>query len=223
MISRKYSAPAIQTFSDQQLQAHTKGLILKIQIITGWQLPEVELMPILIDQLSKKLIESYPTFNINEVEYAFRSTGAGIKDWGKSFNLSLLDEVMIDYQAQRLLASQVEEKARMEAAIKPKTKIEIPKRTPEETIAAAFEVWKIMPRVDFIMPGTYYALKTTGLLIATSEQKESAVKKAREKEIEIDKEGKDYFRHLDRAFWLQNYARKILVHNYFTLKMEESE
>ena len=66
--------------SDQQKQA--AALLLRISIITGWVIDQL-LMPVLVDQFEKKLIESYPDMNPDEIEFAFRRDGTVVKDWGK--------------------------------------------------------------------------------------------------------------------------------------------
>lgn len=68
-------------------------------------------MKILLDQFVKKLIESYPNVNPEEIEYAFRNYGTTVKDWGKSMNLSLIDEVMMPYLSDRKhLSHELEER-----------------------------------------------------------------------------------------------------------------
>lgn len=91
-----------------ELHSWTKALLLKINVITGWVIPE-DTLEILVDQFRKKLTESYPNCNPGEVEYAFRNYGTGVKDWGKQMNLSLIDEVMIPYLNRRLELSRIEE------------------------------------------------------------------------------------------------------------------
>lgn len=48
--------------------------------------------------------------NVEEIEYAFRSSGTVVKDWGKSMNLALIDEVLIPYLNQRFELSTTEER-----------------------------------------------------------------------------------------------------------------
>jgi len=55
------------------------------------------------------LVESYPNCNTDEIEYAFRTHGSAVKDWGKQMNLSLIDEVMGIYLERRLAVSRFEE------------------------------------------------------------------------------------------------------------------
>lgn len=111
MLQLKYVSKPIGTFLN-----HTwcKALLLKIHVITGWKIPDDEMLDILIDQFSKKMLEDYPQLNVDEIEYAFRSIGTKIKDWGKSMNLSLIEEVLSDYASERYELSQREERKKNE-------------------------------------------------------------------------------------------------------------
>lgn len=84
-------------------------LLLKIHVITGWEVPQKELMAILADQFAKKILESYPSVTPDEVEYAFRNKPIELKDWGKALNISIIDEVMVPYLEKRFEISRVEE------------------------------------------------------------------------------------------------------------------
>ena len=107
MLQLKYVSKPIGTFLN-----HTwcKALLLKIHVITGWKIPDDEMLDILIDQFSKKMLEDYPQLNVDEIEFAFRSKGTKIKDWGKAMNLSLIEEVLSDYASDRYELSQREER-----------------------------------------------------------------------------------------------------------------
>lgn len=97
---------------EQNLWAYAKATLLKIHVITGWTIPKDELMKILLDQFIKKIKESYPNTNPEEWEYAFRNYGTTVKDWGKSMNLALIDEVMLPYLSDRKhLSHEVEERS----------------------------------------------------------------------------------------------------------------
>lgn len=110
IIELKYQSPQIAKL--ENLETWGKALMVKIHIITGWVLPESSLMSIFIDQFTKKLIEDYSHLNVDEIEYAFRSIGTGVKDWGKSMNLSLIDEVLTEYVYKRFELSKIEERAK---------------------------------------------------------------------------------------------------------------
>lgn len=85
------------------------AVILKIHAITGWSIPEPVYANILKDQFIKKMQEGYANTNVDELEYAFRTYGTTVKDWGKNMNLSLIDEVMIPYLQSRSEVSKMEE------------------------------------------------------------------------------------------------------------------
>lgn len=87
--------------NEQEVMMWGKTLLLKIHVITGWTIPDSDLLVILVDQFQKKLVESYPDMNTDEIEYAFRQSGTTVKDWGKAMNLSLIDEVLIPYLGER--------------------------------------------------------------------------------------------------------------------------
>lgn len=84
--------------------------MLKLHVITGWSIPQKEVMEVLIDQLKKTMQENYSELNSEEIEFAFRAHGTGVKDWGKEMNLSLIDEVLIPYRNKRTEVSALEEK-----------------------------------------------------------------------------------------------------------------
>lgn len=109
IIELKYKAKRISEMNDKEIKAWSKALVLKIHVITGWTIPNSdELLNILIDQFEKKLIENYGELNHEEIEYAFRSQGTTVEDWGKAMNLNLLDKVLIPYLNNRFKISEVE-------------------------------------------------------------------------------------------------------------------
>lgn len=110
MIDLKYKSTQFGAMSDIELLDECRLLLLRISVIAGWTVPQAELKNILIENLCKKMIESYPNVNINEVEYAFRNKETGIKDWGKNFSLTLLDEVMKPYVEKRYSVSDIEQR-----------------------------------------------------------------------------------------------------------------
>lgn len=119
MVCLKYKSKQIAVMDSGETGRWSKALLLKIHVITGWVIPGNELMNILVDQFEKKLIETYGSLNPDEIEYAFRTTGTTVEDWGKSMNLNLLDKVLLPYLQNRIALSEVEEKQ----ATKPESKI----------------------------------------------------------------------------------------------------
>lgn len=101
MVELRYKAPMLQNVSENELKMWSKALLLKIHVITGWVIPDNEMLNILLDQFEKKLVEDYADMNSEEIEYAFRRKGTSVKDWGKSMNLSLIDTVLLPYVSER--------------------------------------------------------------------------------------------------------------------------
>jgi len=97
VIENKFQAPPISKLDPYQRLSAVRALILKITVITGWNVPHSEMMTILVDQFLKLILERYAWINVVEVEYAFRNHGTKIKDWGKEMNLSLITEVLDSY------------------------------------------------------------------------------------------------------------------------------
>ncbi len=94
-----------------------KALLVKIHVITGWVIPTGEMLTVLVDQFEKKLFESFPNFNPDEIEFAFRQFGTHVQDWGKQMNLAMIDEVMQPYMNRRYELSQIEEKTDLKKLI----------------------------------------------------------------------------------------------------------
>ena len=114
VLKAKYAAPVICKLNPDQLAREIKAMLIKMNIITGWTYPDDKLyQAILEDQLKKNLIEDYPDMNFVEMEYAFRHYGTAVKDWGKSINLSLIDEVLLSYKSERMEVSRKEEQKAM--------------------------------------------------------------------------------------------------------------
>ena len=113
ILTVKYAAEPIKNLSEQTLFPLASALIFKIHVITGWTIPMDEnsaYVNALQDQIRKKLVEDYEDYNFEELEYAFRNYGTSVKDWGKSFNLNLIDTVMNAYIAHRKNVSDYEDR-----------------------------------------------------------------------------------------------------------------
>jgi hypothetical protein len=117
----KYSAPRICTMGPIEIQSWSMALLLKVYVITGWEVPAKDLLTVLVDQFEKHLKESYGTLNVDEIEFAFRKYGTSVKDWGKQMNLSLIDSVLAVYLSRRSQLSMIEEQHKVaRLKIKPK-------------------------------------------------------------------------------------------------------
>lgn len=111
LIQRKYAAPFFKDMNSATRLREGQILLVKIHVITGWEIPKDELLGILVDQFLKKIEESYLMINVEEVEYAFRNKPLEVKEWGKAMNISLIDEVLIPYLNKRSVVSRLEEAA----------------------------------------------------------------------------------------------------------------
>lgn len=110
VVELKYKSLPFGKMTESDLVKNAKALLLKIHVITGWALPTNEMLGILMDQFTKKIIESFDEINPDEVEYAFRNGGTVVEDWGKEMNLNLIDKILIPYLKNRFQISQIEEK-----------------------------------------------------------------------------------------------------------------
>ena len=111
MIEAKYAARQICMMTDPELRKDVAECLMRIHVITGWNLPDdVEYVRLLTDEFLKKLKESYDMLNFQEITAAFRRGGIGKKDWGKNMNLDLVCEVLTEYCNQRARVSFEEER-----------------------------------------------------------------------------------------------------------------
>jgi hypothetical protein len=162
----KYKSKQYGKMTDVEILLSAKIAIFKIGVITGWQAPVQEQLEVLIDQFTKKLREGYSNVNADELEFAFRSNST-VKDWGKSMNLALIDEVMAPYLEARHSISRIEETANKP----PQKAIEDIKMTDSELLTATFETYKILPNYNFIPESVYAYLVGAGKLVLDTENK----------------------------------------------------
>ncbi|OLY92480.1 hypothetical protein BUE76_11720 [Cnuella takakiae] len=128
MLVKKYAKPQFRHLGKADMYTTCELLLIKIHVITGWPIPDNEdLMTVLTDQFMQLLLEDYPEMNADEVEYAFRHYGATgeIKDWGKSMNLTLIQQVLIPYLNKRYDLGQVERRAKEQPQEVPKWECEL--------------------------------------------------------------------------------------------------
>lgn len=216
----KYSAIPFVKMDAAQIYDSAAIALLKIFVITGWEMPSGDLKKILVDQLAKHLRESYLTVNMNEIEYAFRQFGTTTKDWGKSLNLSLFDEVMCHYMEKRRQASEEERMRPMEVK-----QIEAPKMTNAEIIEMSKGLWSTIKKVDLIYPDCFRALVDEGKIKypLTKEDQVYYFGLAEKRMKEYEKENPRFFRDKDREEWKRIYSRKLVVFDYFSGYLNEEE
>jgi hypothetical protein len=175
MIELKYRSKQIRKMPLSELQMAATRLMLKINIITGWELPhDIDDIDILKEQFELKLAESFPGVNLDEIEFAFRNNTT-VKDWGKNMNLAMIDEVMIDYQRKRREVSDQEQRKEgnlITPALPP------PKRDPAtdfDFMQSWINEWKLNIHLvsdPTLIPESFFPwLEKNNLLVLTKEQK----------------------------------------------------
>jgi hypothetical protein len=100
--------------------------------------------------------------------------------------------------------------------------LEAPAMSPEEKIVASYGVWKLLGKIEFIMPGTYEALLDNKSISVTDDDKKRYLNMAAQKGKELLKTNPNFFKGLDKWHWVRNYAKKLVVHDHFCSK-EQSE
>lgn len=173
VLELKYTGKIFGKMEEQERWFAAQTILLKIHAIKGWSIPASEMMDILIDQFQRKLTEGYQNVTVAEVEYAFRNS-TDVKDWGKSLNLSLIDEVMIPYLENRFDLSQQEEKLNKPKMIEERIVV-----TKEENAEWMMD-WKQKCDVNFeLIPLVFYGfMEEDNLLRLTSKQKWEYAEKA---------------------------------------------
>lgn len=169
----QFTKPVFAKFGDLELLIQTQVLVAKISVITGWNLVEDETyMQVLYDQFSKKLREEYYSINSDEAEYAFRKFGTTVEDWGKNFNLNLVDKVLSRYLHYRAEIREFVERVPNDAI----KSLPMPEQiqTDKEFIEESFMNWfglknRFYQFVD--SPKVYDKLVAAGLLCLTDDDK----------------------------------------------------
>lgn len=110
MLSVKYQSPAISKLEGVALVKGIQKALVMIRIITGWALLEDDMALQMFETLLyKKLLADFPTLNLHEIEYAFLHHTTGIRNWGATVNIPLIEEVLNAYIAVRAKVSFLED------------------------------------------------------------------------------------------------------------------
>ena len=189
-----------------ELDNWAQALLVKINAITGWTIPD-ETTDVLVDQFRKKISESYANCNPDEIEYAFRNYGTSVKDWGKQMNLSLIDEVMIPYLGRRLELSRLEEEKS-----KPIHKIE----NKEDMSMEAMQMWfdEVKEKIksgnillEFIPPMLYEWMNENGNIGKTAAEKHEYIRRATNYRLSKLREALDNEDNATNRFALSEFVR----------------
>lgn len=235
----KYQSKRFGEMAWPDVDTWAKALLIKINTITGWVVPD-ETLEVLVDQFRKKLIESYGYCNPDEIEYAFRNYGSYVKDWGKQMNLSLIHEVMVIYLNARRSVSDKE--LRVAEAKEAEKSEPSEKNLSEEMRQSWFDEVKsdILSKkrtVDFIPVELCDWLISSGRIKLTQEQSELNIGRAiryRKKELLKDEKNNpkdlttkkklgDFLAMIERGYLVgseilivKNLSKRISMYDYIT-------
>lgn len=212
MLVRKHTGGApFGSMDDTRLALEVKALIIRIHVVTGWIIPEEELGIVLMDQLAKVLRENYGNANRGEIEAAFRQNSAQVQNWGRSFNLGLLQQVLEPYFTRRQTLSLLEEQKREEKGGLPG-----PSVADQELVDYNFEMWCRYERLEFIHARTYEALENARVLMLEEESKKRLMAEAARYLRSKVQEDPGYIDpRVDKLGLQQRVARKLAVENLF--------
>lgn len=219
ILEHKYAAPRIGTLTKSELDVLAPLLLQRINVVTGWVLPEGDVLKILLDEFTAHLEEKYKNLNSEEIRHAFRMYGTDIKDWGKTMNLNLVDQVLAPYSMQRFELSKIEEQESL--------KKELPKLPPapmpdQEIIDYAYDTWIATNRFQFIAVKTYHILRKNGIVPTDDERIE--IKSRAKSLVEImSQEDPEIFRRESKNSYIDSYAKKLFCQQVFTKYRESGE
>lgn len=207
ILQAKYSGTQFGKMIWSDVDTWAKALLMKINAITGWVIPE-ENLEILLDQFRKKLVESYGNCNPEEIEYAFRNYGTLVKDWGKQMNLSLIDEVMIPYLSRRREVSQREEAIALNQPLQIEYKEDMSQEAMKDWFdAKAKEIKAGQLRVEFVPEMLYEWMDANGNITASKEEKFKYLNRAVEYRLGILRQALDDVDSATNRLALSDFVR----------------
>lgn len=110
ILEKKYSDTPISKMTDPEILTKAAECILRIHVITGWNLPDDKAyIQVLTEEFVLKLKEDFYMLNFSEITFAIRRA-SGKKDWGKNMNLELISTVLGEYCHERERLSSEEER-----------------------------------------------------------------------------------------------------------------
>lgn len=206
IMAAKYQGKRFGAMAWGDLDTWAKALLIKINSITGWIIPD-ETLEILVDQFRKKLVEAYGDCTSEEIEYAFRNYGTIVKDWGKQMNLSLIDEVMIPYLARRREVSDHEEIIALNEVPKIEYKEDMSNQSMQEWFnEIAKKIKEGQMRIEFIPPILYEWMDSNGNITATKEQKYEYLNRAVEYRLGVLRQAVEEEDSITNRFALSSFV-----------------
>lgn len=127
VLAVKYSGQRIYQLNQIEFDAAIPAILLRINTITGWRVStDADTVEVLQDEFKLYLNENQSDMTIDEILYAIRNYSLDIQDWGKSMNLSLINQPLSRYRARRAELSDLEERIKKQSR-EPQKVIEAPK------------------------------------------------------------------------------------------------
>lgn len=218
VLELKYAAVPFGRMDHETLMLNAKALLAKIHVIVGWTIPDNELRTILGDQFAKKLVESYPNVNHQEMEFAFRKS-TGVQDWGKNMNLALIDEVMLPYLDQRRDISDQEERL----MITEQNALPAPPMSEEEVMDMAESTWIALKNYALLPIRAYDILYRNGKIKLSDQQKTEIKRLVNLRLDQMLKEDKNLFNDVPRSHMETRFCKKMAVAEYLQNKINDSK
>lgn len=171
LLSTKYKSKRFGELSENDVMLHANALVARISIITGWVIPDDEFyLNTLISEFVKFLTEKYHDLNPDEIAYAFRTYGTTVKDWGKSMNLSLIDEPIRKYLSVRACLSEMEER---KAPVNDKPLLIEPIFDENELLSSVKFIYQKTKKVGLLSAQAYDILAARKVIDLSIEQKKT--------------------------------------------------
>lgn len=205
-------------------------LMLSISVITGWKLPVNEALGMLIKQMTLKFEESFGSLTGPEIEYAFRH--ASVENWGASFNLKLVADVLIPFIHKRA-------EIRQQAANNRTLELPEVQKTPEERLKEAAESYIYWEKeieagvnIHYLPSSLWDNIEKVDKVCASPLGMENSLKKARSFLINNDAEqwNKIIAKNVNQSTdnlndWtqlpeIQKYAKAFMAIDYFKQKQD---
>lgn len=208
----KYAQPPVWAMGEVEIQISASAILLNIHVITGWVIPEDELLTLLVKHFIQKMKEDYSTVNVEEVEYAFRKYGTTVKDWGKSMNLSLIDEVMKPYLEARKSVSLVEEQESYKELDAPRESLE--DQSMQDWLDEVSKKLIAGMKAEFLPAMLYDWLDRKGLIVLDTPSKKVYMDAAA---VRIKSEGE-----LPELEKVKNLAKRLALNDYILKNHERT-
>lgn len=214
LLELKYKSCPLDKINDSDLLYQASLLILKIHVIAGWNVPEKELKNILVDQFTKKIKERYTNVNAEEIDYAFRHNTT-VKDWGKSINLVLIDEVLGEYLEKRSQVSQLEEKYKNKELPPPVKEEDV--LSDEDYISANKAVYRLTGNAGLVSVRCFNILLKNGCIKrAEGKERERITKISRSNFFAIEnRENIKNISHEEQERLIEQDCKRVMICEYF--------